>query len=105
MEIRHCPGCAHLVHFEPSTPTQKCWNCGTVTNYSHLKTPEEQLGLWLLCGLDIVLEKTLPSCSHVVGAGKVALAVAMPVAIVMLLIGNSFNIHVVHDFTAPFLQP
>ncbi len=105
MKIRQCPGCAQLVHFEPSIPVQGCWNCGEVTDFSHFKTPEEWLGLWVLRGLDSVLQSTLPSCSRIAGAGKVALVVATPIAIVMLLICNSFNIRIVHDLTAPFMQP
>jgi hypothetical protein len=47
MKIRHCPGCAQLVHFESSTPIQKCWNCGQVTNFLHLKTLERVMNLFL----------------------------------------------------------
>jgi hypothetical protein len=105
MKIRQCPRCVELVHFDLGTPIQKCWNCGEVSNFSHLKTIEERVSLWLLRGFDIVLQSALPPCSQIAVVGKVTLVVTMPIAIVMLLICNSFNIRIVHNLSVPFMQP
>ncbi len=104
MKIRHCPGCAQLVHFEQSTPIQRCWNCSQVTDFSQLKILEERLALWFLRGANSVFS-TIPSCSRLAHTGKIALLVAMPAATVMLLISNSFDIRIVYDLTTPFSRP
>jgi hypothetical protein len=101
MKIRPCPGCAQLVHFEESFPIEKCWNCGLTTDFSHLKTPEERLFLWI----GSLFDRTLPDCSGLVGVGRVALVIAVPIAVMMLLICNSFNIRIVPDPTVPFWIP
>ena len=101
MKIRKCPDCAQLIHFEPQAPLQRCWNCGKVSDFSALYSPLQRLALWLRTRFD----RGLPDPSRLVRAGTVALVVAVPLAIVMLLICNSLNIFIVHDASAPFLTP
>ena len=49
-------------------------------------------------------ERALPQPSRLVRAAKIALVVAVPVAALMLLVCNGFDIFIVRDMTAPFLM-
>lgn len=100
MKIRKCPNCAQLIHFEPRQFTLVCWNCAHFTNTAQLQTPgEKRVGR-----ARAVADRALPNPSRLVGIGKVALVVAVPIAALMLLVCNAFDIHVVRDAAAPFVM-
>ncbi len=122
MKIRYCPHCVQLVHFEPDSPIQRCWNCHNVTNFDLVKLPEERFALWLLGHLNVVgrgLARLCPRPSikspwnqKNTNLGplpsmlaKAVLVGSIPIVILMLLVSNSFDIHIVHDLTAPFSLP
>ncbi|BCM92329.1 hypothetical protein IAD21_04208 [Abditibacteriota bacterium] len=108
MKIRYCPGCAELVHFESSSPIQRCWNCGQFTNFDMVKTPDQRLGLWLLAQIPhteaLMLKVPLPF-ARVTALSKTLLIVGVPAVVTMLLVSNSFNVRIVHDLTASFTMP
>ena len=105
MKIRLCPACAQLVHFEANRAIQECWNCRRATDFSTVKAPEERLGLWLLSGAENALSRVFFLWPNRLRAGKIALVAAMPVAIVMLLLCNSFDVQILHDLVSPFSIP
>lgn len=99
MTIRKCPHCAQLLHFDDGERALVCWNCSRFAALSTLATPGEKRIHRALTNFD----RALPNPSRLVRAGKVALVVAVPVAALMLLVCNGFDIFVVRDMTAPFL--
>ena len=48
-------------------------------------------------------DQTLPMPSRLVGVARVALLCAVPIAALMLLMCNGFDIAIVRDAAAPFL--
>jgi len=105
MKIRRCPVCAKLVHFEANRPVERCWNCGRVSDFSLIQSPDQRLGSWLVNGAETILGSLFFLWPRSVRAGRAALVVAMPFAILMLLICNSFDVRVVNDLTASFSGP
>lgn len=101
MTIKKCPGCVQYIHFDFHVGFEKCWNCGLLTDFSQLKSPEERLILLLENKLSVIAQP-FSERVHFRAVGKAALVMALPVAVTMLLICNSLNISIVHDPTAPF---
>ena len=102
MTLRKCPHCVQLTHFdEGERAPMFCWNCAARVDFGALPTPAQKL----LGKARSACDRVLPDPSRLVGAGKVALVVAVPVAALMLLICNSFDLFVVHDALAPFVRP
>ncbi len=100
MTIRKCPHCAQLIHFEPRETALVCWNCAHFTHAASLQTPgEKRVGR-----ARALADRALPNPSRLVRVGKIALVVAVPIAALMLLICNAFDIFVVRDALAPFVM-
>lgn len=95
MRIRRCSACAQLVHFRPACPSPSCWNCGVRCNFARPNALHR--ALWLL--------PELPLLSQASGLARLALVAAMPIAALMLLMCNSFDIHIVHDFGSALAWP
>lgn len=101
MKIRKCPNCGQLTHLETGQRVPLfCWHCAARVDFVALRTPEE----WFALRTIATFERALPDPSRLVRAGKIALLVATPVAVVMLLICNGFDIFVVCDAAAPFVM-
>ena len=101
MTIRKCPHCAQLLHFDNGERALVCWNCSRFAALSALATPGEKRVQRALTNFD----RALPNPSRLVRAAQIALVVAVPVAALMLLVSNGFDIFIVRDATAPFLTP
>ena len=100
MTIRKCPHCAQLTHIDNDARAPLfCWNCAARVDFGALRTPSQ----CLLANAATSLDRALPDLSRLVRVGKIALVVAVPVAALMLLICNGFDVHVVRDASAPFL--
>lgn len=99
MIIRKCPHCAQLLHFDERQNALVCWNCSRFATLTELSTPGEKRIQRALTSFD----RALPNPSRLVRVGKVALVMAVPVAALMLLVCNGFDIAVVRDMMAPFL--
>lgn len=99
MTIRKCPHCAQLLHFDGCERALVCWNCWNFSALPTLATPGEKRIHRAIANFD----RALPHPSRLVRAAKIALVVAVPVAAMMLLVCNGFDIFVVRDMTAPFL--
>lgn len=94
MTIRRCSGCAQLVHFSPASPLPSCWNCGIRCD---LARPDA-------LGRALSLLPEMPLLSQGLGVARLALVAAAPIAVLMLLLSGSFDIHVVSDFGASLLR-
>jgi hypothetical protein len=101
MTIRKCPACAQLIHFDRGVRVEACWNCGHVTVLSSLESTGESTAQKLKRILQSAAELDFgpPFYSR---RTRAAFLLAIPVAMTMLLICNSFNISVVRDPAAPF---
>ncbi|PQV64991.1 hypothetical protein B1R32_103261 [Abditibacterium utsteinense] len=102
MKIKKCPSCVQYIHFDQEIGVAKCWNCGAVTDFS--KRPNLEHKIWR--GVDSRLSVLLSPWNHFKWWNRwsqVAFAVALPSVIIMLLICNSVQIHIVHDAAVPFL--
>lgn len=100
MQIRKCGKCAQLVHADVSH-SQRCWNCGAFVLFS----TGENWAQTVLRVLDVRLTTVLAPLfdgERWTRWNRRALLMALPFAVVMLLICNSFQISVVHDITIPF---
>lgn len=42
-----CPGCAAYQHFDSAPGVTRCWSCGLKTDYGALKSPEEQILIFI----------------------------------------------------------
>ena len=100
MKIRKCPYCAQLIHFEPRPSPLICWNCAHRTDAAKLRTPGEKRWQRAVA----LFDQTLPMPSRLVGVARVALLCAVPIAALMLLVCNGFDIAIVRDAAAPFLM-
>ena len=100
MTIRKCPHCAQLLHFDDGERALVCWNCSRFAALTELATPGERRIRRALTNFD----RALPNPSRLVRAGKIALVVAAPVAALMLLVCNGFDITVVRDAATPFMM-
>ena len=101
MKIRKCPRCAQLTHLDDGERAPLfCWHCAARVQFAALRTREER---WL-AHTATAFERALPQPSRLVRAAKIALVVAVPVAALMLLVCNGFDIFIVRDMTAPFLM-
>ncbi len=101
MQIKKCPDCRAYLHFEKEIGIRRCWNCGVVTNF--LEHPSFEAKVWLMVGSGASLF-LMPFVNLVQQSryGRIALVLSLPVAVVMLLICNSFQISIVQDAAAPF---
>ena len=101
MKIIKCPACKQYVHFDCAPGIIKCWSCGAISDFSRIASAPEKA----LTAMDRALG-SLPfpdmSSPAFLKAGKAGVLLALPVAITMLLICNSFNISVVHDLSDSF---
>lgn len=101
MTIRKCPHCAQLTHLDDNERAPLfCWHCAARVDFAALQTRESRL----LNDAATAFDRALPNPSRLVRAGKIALVAAVPVAALMLLVSNGFDIFVVRDVTAPFLM-
>ena len=100
MKIRKCPGCAQLIHCDAHQNRVRCWNCARLSEVAPLATAEEKFGRTSLAAFD----RALPHPSRLVRVARIALVVAAPVAALMLLIGNGFDLAIVRDAAAPFVM-
>ena len=101
MKIRKCPRCAQLTHLDDGHRAPLfCWNCAARVDFAALRTPEER---WL-ARTATAFERALPQPSRLTRAAKIALVVAVPVAALMLLVCNGFDIFIVRDAAAPFVM-
>ena len=103
MKIRRCPACAQLIHFDPPRLTRACWSCGRVCDARSRMVFEEALAARAWALLEALLD-WLPPCSRLVGVGRVALAAAFPIAVLMLLLCNGFDIRIVEEPASPFFR-
>lgn len=100
MTIRRCSDCAQLVHFEARRDILRCWNCGRACH------ARAEYFLWprlrAFASRALLLDRL--SCERAVGWGRVALAAAFPIAVLMLLISNSLDVRLVDNIISPFLR-
>ncbi len=100
MQIKKCPHCAQLVHVDVLY-SQPCWNCGAFVDF----TPRENWAQTVFRVLDVRLTKVLSPVfdgERWIKWNRRALLTALPLAVVMLLTCNSFQIGIVRDITTPF---
>ncbi len=98
MTIRKCPQCAQLTHIDKGERAPLfCWNCAARVDFG---APSRHL----LAGAAIAFDRALSDPSSLVRVGAIALVAAVPVAALMLLLCNAFDIFVVRDAAAPFLM-
>ena len=102
MKIKKCPDCVQLIHFDQQVGVTRCWNCGTMTDFSKQHSAEQKIGLWLDSRISSLLSPFY-NLAFWKRWGHIALVIALPTSIVMLLICNSLQIRIVHDAAAPFL--
>lgn len=100
MQIKKCRSCAQLVHIDVLY-AQPCWNCGAFVDFA-LRENRVQIFFRVL---DSSLTKWLTPFfdgERWIQWNRRALLTALPFAVLMLLICNSFQISVVKDATVPF---
>ena len=101
MTIRKCPDCAQLTHLDKGERAPLfCWHCSMRVDFASLQTPQQRL----IARTSASFERALPDPSRLVRAARVALVVAAPIAALMLLICNGFDIFIVRDALAPFVM-
>ena len=101
MTIRKCPHCAQLTHLDDDGRAPLfCWHCSMRVDFAALRTPQQRFVARTSANFD----RALPSPSRLVRAARVALVVAMPIAALMLLVCNGFDIFIVRDALAPFVM-
>ena len=101
MTIRKCPDCAQLTHFDNDERAPLfCWHCAARVDFALLCTPPQRF----VARGAATFDRALPDPSRLVRAARVALVVTMPVAALMLLICNGFDIFIVRDALAPFVM-
>ncbi len=101
MTIRKCPHCAQLTHLDDEGRAPFfCWSCAALVDFAAMRTPSQRWALSAATALD----RALPNPSRLVRAAKISLVAAVPVAALMLLVCNGFNIWIVRDVAAPFLM-
>ena len=115
LKIRYCPCCAELVHFEAEVPVQRCWNCGSISNFDMVVAPEvrlvRQVGRQALTAFDaltslvVAVGRIVPTSSRMERVGRLTLVAAIPAIVTMLLVANSLSPTIVRDATAPFKLP
>ena len=100
MTIRKCPHCTQFTHLDEGARAPLfCWSCAARVDFGALRTPRQRL----VSDAATSLDRVLPNPSRVVRFAKIALVVAVPVATLMLLICNGFDVHIVRDASAPLL--
>ena len=100
-KIRRCPHCAQLVHFENGHGWQRCWRCGSVSDFSQVKTGVEKLGFTF----DVLVGRAMPTIAHGAKNGSIALLVTAPWAALMLLLCQSFHLTIVYAPLRNLLMP
>ncbi len=99
MTLRKCPNCAQLTHLDDGVRAPLfCWHCAARVDFAALQTPTQRLAASAATSLD----RALPQPSRLTRAAKIALVIAMPIAALMLLVCNGFDIFIVRDAAAPF---
>ena len=102
MTIRKCPHCAQFTHLDENERAPLfCWNCAARVDFGALRTPRQRL----VADAATAFDRALPDPSRLVRAGAIALVVAVPVAALMLLVCNGFDITIVRVAAAPFVTP
>ena len=100
MTIRKCPNCAQMTHLDDGERAPLfCWHCAARVDFAALQTPQRFVARGAA-----TFDHALPDPSRFVRAARIALVVAMPIAALMLLICNGFDIFVVRDAAAPFVM-
>jgi hypothetical protein len=99
--IKKCPSCAQLMHIDLGMRIEVCWNCTQAVTLASLASPEEKgvLRLRRAVQRSIEIDFGPPVYSRRV---RTAFLVAIPIAVTMLLICNSFSISTISDPAAPF---
>ena len=101
MQIRKCPGCAGYLHFDAEPGARSCWNCGTFTVFARRENALQR-GLARFDRFATSCLTRLDSVWRAPRIGRYALLCALPLAAFMLLICNSFDLHIVYDLTNSF---
>jgi hypothetical protein len=99
--IKKCPSCAQLMHVDLGVRIEVCWNCTQAVALASLDSPKEK-GVQRLkreVHRSAELDFGPPVYSRRV---RTAFLVAIPIAVTMLLICNSFSISIISDPAAPF---
>ena len=101
MTIRKCPHCAQLTHLDTGERVPLfCWSCAARVDFGALQSRANRFTASAATSLD----RASPNPSRLVRAARIALVVAVPVAVLMLLICNGLDIHIVRDASASFLM-
>jgi hypothetical protein len=87
VQIRKCPDCAQLVHFDAPITVKRCRHCGAIADLSQLHISPNMQFHWLIAKADHLL----PDTSALLNVSRVALLLTLPIAIGMLLCSNSLD--------------
>lgn len=100
MTIRKCPHCLQLNHFDGESTLAPCWRCKAWSDFAQIRT----FGQKFVGTTDAVISAHLPDliASRWNYYGKLGLLAALPIVVLMLLICNSFNIHIVTNLVNSF---
>jgi hypothetical protein len=96
MTIRKCPACAQLIHFQAESEIETCWNCGRTAVRAQLKLLEQRVVDSAVRAFDNNGELRLgpPSYNK---QRRIALLIALPVVVLMLMNCNSLDIHIIYS--------